>query len=390
MEYKNALVPESGGSGSGDLLGNTGTLPRFHMERGISGGCIPQNWMHGVFGGALSPEQSCWIWDWLLIRGNPHAGIFLVCALFGLHSEAIMKLDGAQIFDWIRSATIGISTDCQPWVRVLPLDSDVLKIDGSSDLDLDNYTRAWIHAADGKKKLCFFMFRFNIFSSYCFIFVVLRQSTPSGFLRSLKNIEKVALTPSSILDNNTSLRRGQSESASSAVVSSGGASAATGGGVLLIDKLRKISSQLQSVGENKTKLPPDEHGNKNSRNENDGSAFETAILSDHCLWSSPDEVVPCMISSSKGKFSTQLLDQKMKLAFRDAYFWNASKSESLDEKGTESLRGGEGFVLPILDESNKPFFFGIDCRSGNELLLGKFPKVCGMYEYFCNKYLLLT
>jgi hypothetical protein len=145
------------------------------MERGISGGCIPQNWMQGIFGTSLPPEQSCWIWDWILVREDPHAGIFhpttyrhakscsfnlltckcpgifLVCALFGLHSEAILQLDGARFFDWIAAITTGASKDSLPWVQLLPLDSGILGNENAGKPNFDNYTRAWIHASDGIK-----------------------------------------------------------------------------------------------------------------------------------------------------------------------------------------------------------------------------------------------
>lgn len=206
---------------------------------------------------------------------------------------------------------------------------------------------------------------------------VLRQSTPSGFLRSLKNIEKASLSPSSMFDGSSSLRRGQSESVSLPGGAASGASTG-GGGALLIDKLRKISSQLHSAGDNKAKAVADEAVGRDiaARNENFANGNETPILSDHCVWSSVDEVVPCLISSSKNKFSVQPLKEKIIVAFREAYLWNAATGlGDFDEKRRDVPRGGEGFVLPVLDDSNKPFFFGIDCRSGNEILLGKFPKV---------------
>jgi hypothetical protein len=161
-------------------------------------------------------------------------------------------------------------------------------------------------------------------------------------------------------------------------LSGGAVSGASMGGGLLIDKLRKISSQLHSAGESKAKAPADEPASRDivARSDNFASTMETPILSDHCVWSSADEVVPCLISSSKSKFSVQPLEEKMKVAFREAYGWDvASRSGCVDEKERAAPRGGEGFILPALDDSNKPFFFGIDCRSGNEILLGKFPKV---------------
>ena len=56
------------------------------------------------------------------------------------------------------------------------------------------------------------------------------------------------------------------------------------------------------------------------------------------------------------------------------------ESEIASEANSEALsnailRGGEGFVIPMVQESEGPFYFGIDCRSELETKLGKFPKV---------------
>ena len=43
-------------------------------ELPINEGCIPENWIYSIFGPSLPLEQNCWIWDWLLTRGDKYAG----------------------------------------------------------------------------------------------------------------------------------------------------------------------------------------------------------------------------------------------------------------------------------------------------------------------------
>lgn len=40
----------------------------------VHDGCIPENWIYSIFGPSLPLEQNCWIWDWLLTRGDKYAG----------------------------------------------------------------------------------------------------------------------------------------------------------------------------------------------------------------------------------------------------------------------------------------------------------------------------
>ncbi len=79
-----------------------------------------------------------------------YVGLYLICAFLGLHSAAIRKLDGNSFFKWICSATVGGSlTQTSPWIQLLPLDDGILLTAPNVKMDFSNFTRAWIHAADG-------------------------------------------------------------------------------------------------------------------------------------------------------------------------------------------------------------------------------------------------
>eukprot|EP01035_Chromulina_nebulosa_P019573 gene19573-25474_t len=75
------------------------------------------------------------------------------------------------------------------------------------------------------------------------------------------------------------------------------------------------------------------------------------------IWSTTDEVVPCIISN-KRRANTTLSVSK--------YF----------ELGIQSFRNNKDLQLlfPSSNHIEEPFYFGIDCRSNNEKKLGIFPK----------------
>jgi hypothetical protein len=155
-------------------------IPSVRPSERRAGGCISSLWLCGIFGGCVPALYSCWLADWAILQGDRYAGmlllspllalllilslallaspgIFFTAAFFGIYSDALQSMDGANIRKWIDKVLSGEPN----WFSLLRLPlsaqnsgkaardflSDDLEEDTGAQVTWESFTRGWIHTA---------------------------------------------------------------------------------------------------------------------------------------------------------------------------------------------------------------------------------------------------
>lgn len=265
----------------------------------------------------LPAKYSLRIYDWAIAIDEKYAGIFLVLALLEFYSSALLSMNSLQLESWFIILTHLASTspleETNTWFTLISSptlqQSYKLNSDDENTLSWDAFICGLVHIATS-----------------------LRHKTPTGFQISLSETE--AWAHATIVDMSLS---GFDQDVP---LSSLGTSMTT--------QFQLYRSRLQ------------EHGIADARVKMNRKIWTQDKYVDNenlCIWSSPAEVIPCLLSSPKREISSiESLD----------YFTNSLKFR---EEGKLS------FPLSMQFSSETPFFYGIDCRNDQEKkLLGSFAK----------------
>jgi hypothetical protein len=130
-------------------------------------------------------------------------GIFFTAAFFGIYSEALLSMDGANIRKWIDKVLSGEPN----WFNLirLPLStphsndahdflSGDLEESGGAQVTWESFTRGWIHTAASEQTLP------SCPLSHALSPTGLKANTPQGFTEAFEDMESWALASSELID----------------------------------------------------------------------------------------------------------------------------------------------------------------------------------------------
>lgn len=284
-------------------------------------GLVPSNWLLGLFSSSLTPGTCSLLWDWVFLRGERYAGLYLATALLGHFEASLLSSSGPQVEAWFVSA----GSDCPDWFSALPSDSQTPETDKTIA-----FISAWTTAA-----------------------AALMRDTPRGLAVALEGLETwaelrqqspLADSPPALgsLDPNVAFAQNPTP------VMSNPAAALLGRVRGLGRKLRQI--QGHSEDDDLDAWADEEEGPGVLR-----EWLQDSLAGSACLLAEPAEVVPCICASSRrGAGSVSESDSAIKHRSSSSYLSPATAIGPLHPAALE--------------------FFAVDCRASFERRVGRFPK----------------
>ena len=330
---------------------NTGSADSGHVQSArpsaANNACIPIHWICGFFCSSLPPEQASYLIDWILLVQDRYAGVYLTIALFEIFASQLVCMNNSKIKEWFDK----IASNQVNWFHTCELT-------GSSDVTFTDFTRGWIYAATR-----------------------VMRTTPISFRTALEKTEEWAATtaannniPAEFVDSNIPMLNDDQfneqhvndfdiddilPTTTTSKNSSNMSTAASGQS--LIEGIKRLSMTFPSSAVN---APSESNATQavHTHYPHDMKTESNTMV----LWTEVGEVIPCICTN------------KLRPYIQGDILTNFQQGLSiLKTNGSNSgaVRGDDAMCFPSPQEPNeKPFYFGIDCRSDAERMLGLFPK----------------
>ena len=335
-------------------------------QPGSHGGCVPAHWVCGFFVGSLPPEQGLRVLDWALTMNERFLGMYMAVALLEVYSCALLAMNGTAAKGWLEDVASGQAD----WFRLQPFSrhSGVYSVVRSSAFDGDSSSCSWSDFVCGWLQAA----------------TKLRRTTPSAFQAALQSTQDWArlaveakkrkaleTAPSSAADLKDSApifddfsvggcgAEFDPDEQPAAVAKSPWTQEQPGAD--LLERLKQAAISLQ---------PPLAGGLFSAAGASLSSPSEwpqdvktESVTS--VLWAGAADVVPCLCTS---RYMPPPANENDPLSHFDMGL-------TLGAAAGGARRGGEGACFPLPDErALQPFYFGLDCRSEAERVVGRFPK----------------
>lgn len=286
-------------------------------------GLIPSSWLLGLFSGSLAPRPCCLLWDWVLLRGERYAGIYLATALLGHFEATLLASSGPQLEDWFLVA----ASECPDWFAELPSEALAPEQDKTS-----SFMASWTVAT-----------------------AALMRDTPRGLAVALEGLETWAE-----LRQQSPLTGGLHKSGSfdSGLIFPNPAPVASNPAAALLGKVRGLGRKLRQIQGHSEDDDLDAWAD-----EEDGPGvlrewLQDSLAGSACLLAEAAEVVPCVCASSR----------------RDP----TNSTEAGELYPPQDGRTGSRYLFSssAVSPPSPPLleYFAVDCRSSFERRVGCFPK----------------
>lgn len=289
------------------------------------GGLIPENWLMTYFSGSIPPQSACVLMDWCILLQERHMHIYLIVSLLSIYSELLMSCttddEVVQWFDVVSNKNI-----VSDWYTCFPINgrnssdnnqapSDTVEGKTNLDADSDSACNSWMEFMVGWMEVC----------------NSVRKSTPGSFIDAFLNLDEYSTKRAQLLTQNSK--------------SADAVTARTMEQELDLDTTSAIEDGL----------------------------LVTPAAGGNCILVTAEEVVPSLCMNNRHR---QTVDQNNDNEFHDriSRYRNSSKSDVSNV--TVACADNLGTLPSMVDENNwnKLYYFGIDCRTEEQKVFGKFPK----------------
>eukprot|EP01038_Epipyxis_sp_PR26KG_P007641 gene7641-10401_t len=371
----------------------------------IESGCIPTHWITGLFTGSVPPNHVVAMLDWAIINRERYAGIFFVSSLLEIFSSSLLKMTGVAIEKWFAEVAMNSSD----WFKSIPLqiieEKDII-------FDWKVFVKGWIHSTADILLTTPQAFRDALdqteewASSSTLVAIDQKNSSTSVLDQPVHGQEyepddeqspfqDVASDPEddeddeniyndedeedydpfhsignkkSLKDSNNNKNNTNNSNTNEETNNNSNASNIfLFGKNNLMDKFKKLSLQFQKDLNTDSTQTGDESAQQEWLHD------RKLISNEICLWSDPAEVIPCICSNRRRPtVSKDISSIFLDSIVNNSNLMNNSTNDHDDAPDTCFLTENRSSF------SEKPFYFGIDCRTETEKQLGLFPKAYSM------------